>query len=109
MPNHTESSRSGFVSLVYGVAVYAFLLCTFLYAIGFIGNVFVPKTIDSGAPVPVVEALVVNLALVGLLTVQHRVMAWRGFKCWWTQMVHAGGRAQHLCARCQELGTGISS
>ena len=73
---------------VYGMAVYIFFLATFVYAIGFVGNLtLLPKTIDSGAHVALVEALPINLALLGLFAVQHSVMARRGFKRWWTKVI----------------------
>jgi protein-S-isoprenylcysteine O-methyltransferase Ste14 len=77
----------GFVSLLYGVAVYVFFLATFLYAIAFAGNLWVPKTIDSGAAAGVAESLLVNLGLLAIFALQHSIMARRSFKRWWTKFV----------------------
>jgi protein-S-isoprenylcysteine O-methyltransferase Ste14 len=76
------------LAALYGSVVYLFFLATFVYAIGFVGNLpLLPKTIDSGATAPLVETLAVNLALLGLFAVQHSVMARRGFKRWWTRVI----------------------
>lgn len=75
------------VGFLYGIAVYLFFFATFIYAIGFVSGIGVPKTIDSGETGPVWAALVLDLALMSLFAIQHSVMARRGFKRWWTQYV----------------------
>ena len=80
---------SRLISFLYGLASYAIFFVTFLYAIGFVCGLVVPKTIDTGAVVPTAEALIVNLLLMSVFAIQHSVMARKQFKQWWTQFVPA--------------------
>jgi len=72
---------------LYGVTSYAVSLVVFLYAMGFIGGLWVPKTLDSPRELPLLEALIINLGLLGLFAVQHSVMARPAFKRWWTGII----------------------
>lgn len=75
------------LTISYGAVCYVVFLASFLYAIGFVGNLVVPRSIDHGVEASIGEAVVVNVLLLGLFAVQHSVMARPAFKRWWTRLV----------------------
>jgi len=74
-------------AFLYGLVAYLIFFVTFLYAIGFVTGLAVPKTIDTGPIVPIGEALVVDILLMSLFAIQHSVMARKPFKKWATRFV----------------------
>jgi protein-S-isoprenylcysteine O-methyltransferase Ste14 len=75
------------IIFAYGMACYALFLLTFLYAVGFVANLYVPRSIDGQPSGDFATSLIVDLALLLLFAVQHSVMARPAFKRLWTRII----------------------
>ncbi|MDO6473754.1 methanethiol S-methyltransferase [Maribacter sp. 1_MG-2023] len=75
------------IILLYGILAYVVFLIAFLYAIGFVGNIIVPKTIDSGVEPTLLKAILTNVILLNVFALQHSIMARPAFKKWFTTII----------------------
>ena len=75
------------LALLYGIFCYLVFFATFLYAIAFVGSIYVPLSLDSDPRTPIGESLLIDAVLLGIFAVQHSGMARPAFKRWWTRFV----------------------
>lgn len=104
-PNKQAGPRQRAAVFLYGLAAYVLFLATFLYAIGFIGNVVVPKSLDARPSVPWGTALLTDLGLLALFAIQHSVMARKSFKRLITRIIPGSAeRSTYVLASSLALG-----
>jgi methanethiol S-methyltransferase len=72
---------------VYGVLSYVVFFATFLYAVGFVCNLYVPRSMDGPPVASLASSLITDLGLLMLFAFQHSIMARPRFKSWWTQFI----------------------
>ena len=72
---------------IYGILAYCIFLIAFLYAIGFLGNIIVPKSIDSGTETTLFSSIIINVILLSVFALQHSIMARPAFKKWFTTII----------------------
>jgi len=85
--SHQTTDVGGAFMLAFGSLGYLSFLAAFLYAIGFVGNWLVPKSIDSGPTESTALSLLINAALLSIFAIQHTIMARPAFKRWWTSVI----------------------
>lgn len=78
-----------YLAVGYGAAAYLLFLAAFGYLVAFLGNFWVPRTVDHGLSATTGWAVLIDAVLLGAFGVQHSVMARPGFKGWWTRLVPA--------------------
>ncbi|MDT5021844.1 MAG: methanethiol S-methyltransferase [Mycobacterium sp.] len=78
---------SRYLAVCYGAVAYLLFVVSFVYAIGFLGNFWVPRSVDHALSAPVGPAVLIDVLLLGVFAIQHSVMARPAFKRWWTRFV----------------------
>lgn len=71
----------------YGLTCYLVFLCSFLYAIAFVGGFLVPRRLDGPLQSSTGLAVAIDCALLTVFALQHSIMARQWFKERWTQFV----------------------
>ena len=83
-----RSTVGGAVVLLYGAMSYLAFVAVFGYAVGFLADIVVPRTIDHGGPhAGTATAAAIDALLLAVFAVQHSVMARPEFKQRWTTLV----------------------
>lgn len=86
---------------VYGVFCHLLFFATFAYLLAFVGNVVVPKSIDSDPSGPVASEVAIDLLLIAAFGLQHSIMARPAFKTMWTRIVPQPiERSTYVLASC---------